>query len=365
MTRFGRRAHSTRYLWTDAFAVCNYLALGEVDLAVRLVHQVHHTLGKHRLDDRRTGWLSGLADGFGDSRPTAGGLRIGKELPERRPGAPVDEQLEWERDGQYFHYLTKWMHALDRVAVATRSPLYARWSRDLADVAYRKFVHGSRMYWKMSIDLTRPLVGAMGLHDPFDGYVTYRQLQATSGTHDLDGAIAAFAAMIEPDLITTADPLGIGGLLFHAQRCAILGDVEHLELALVAALSGLRVFIEGFDSRAPVDHRIAFRELGLAIGLQAAATIQAPTPDTRFLLEELATLDSLRDELESFWLDPQNRARPGWRAHLDINEVMLATSLVPSGLLLSPRGAAAFDLTRNGCAIERAKPPARPAHGML
>ena len=121
MTRFARRTHSTRYLWTDAFAVCNYLALGEIEQAVSLVHEVHHTLGRHRLDDSRSGWLSGLADGFGDSRPTAGGLRIGKELPERPAGVPIDDQLEWERDGQYFHYLTKWMHALDRVAHATRS----------------------------------------------------------------------------------------------------------------------------------------------------------------------------------------------------------------------------------------------------
>ena len=45
-----------RYLWTDAFAVCNFLELyrqtGEEKykvLALRLVDQVHHTLGRHRL----------------------------------------------------------------------------------------------------------------------------------------------------------------------------------------------------------------------------------------------------------------------------------------------------------------------------
>ena len=171
--------------------------------------------------------------------------------------------------------------------------------------------------------------------------------------------------MIEPDLLATSDPLGIGGLLFHAQRLAILGDVEHLELALVTALSGLRVFVEHCDLRAPVDQRLAFRELGLVIGLRAAATIQAPTTDTAFLLNDLATLDGLGGELEAFWLDPQNRARPGWRAHLDINEVMLATCLGPSGFLLAPRPAAAFDIARNSCAIDRPRVPSRPAHGML
>ena len=29
---------------------------------------------------------------------TKGGLRIGKEMNERRPGDPLDERLEWDRD---------------------------------------------------------------------------------------------------------------------------------------------------------------------------------------------------------------------------------------------------------------------------
>jgi len=54
-----------RYLWTDAFAVCNFLGLARAggephyrELALRLVDQVHHTLGQHRPDDRRRGWIS-------------------------------------------------------------------------------------------------------------------------------------------------------------------------------------------------------------------------------------------------------------------------------------------------------------------
>ncbi|HTY52241.1 MAG TPA: hypothetical protein VMB35_03495, partial [Methanomicrobiales archaeon] len=102
-----------RYLWTDAFAVCNYLGLSPGaghercrDLALRLVDQVHHTLGRHREDDPRKGWISGLPPDEGERHPAIGGLRIGKRLPERRPGEPSDERLEWDQDGQYFHYLT-------------------------------------------------------------------------------------------------------------------------------------------------------------------------------------------------------------------------------------------------------------------
>jgi hypothetical protein len=79
-----------RYLWTDAFAVCNYLGLtrstGEqkyTELAVNLIDQVHHVLGYHRPDDTRKGWISGLSEDEGELHPMRGGLRIGKALPER------------------------------------------------------------------------------------------------------------------------------------------------------------------------------------------------------------------------------------------------------------------------------------------
>jgi hypothetical protein len=79
-----------RYLWTDAFAVCNFLELFRQTgnekyrlLASRLVDQVHNTLGRHREDDSRTGWISGLDEQEGKMNPTRGGLRIGKKLGHR------------------------------------------------------------------------------------------------------------------------------------------------------------------------------------------------------------------------------------------------------------------------------------------
>lgn len=92
-----------RYLWTDAFAVCNYLGLHREtgsdryrQLAVELVDQVHHVLGRHRRDDPRSGWISGLSEQEGARHPTRGGLRIGKKLNERGANQPPDPQLEWE-----------------------------------------------------------------------------------------------------------------------------------------------------------------------------------------------------------------------------------------------------------------------------
>jgi hypothetical protein len=353
MMRFAERTGLTsdlpkqRYLWTDAFAVCNFLglarAMGEeryTNLALRLVDQVHHVLGSYRADDSRTGWISGLSEQEGETHPTRGGLRIGKALPERGVSEPFDEQLEWRRDGQYFHYLTKWMHALDQVSRWTGQPHFNTWARELAEVAHDAFAHtdqsGRRMAWKMSTDLCRPLVPSMGHHDPLDGFITCIQLQTTKSTlsstatgPSLNEAAADFATMIEGQDWTTADPLGLGGLLTDASRVAQLmhlgafagGDL--LEALLTAALQGLSHYAREDDLRHPASRRLAFRELGLAIGLSAVERIEALTP--------YVTLGS---EIKSFWLDPEHRETRTWSEHRDINEVMLATSLVPAGLVV-------------------------------
>jgi hypothetical protein len=187
-------SHDTkRYLWTDAFAVCNFLELflqtGEEQYkeeALVLVDQVHAVLGRHRDDDSRSGWISGLDGEEGKLHPTAGGLRIGKKSNERQADEPYNDRLEWDQDGQYFHYLTKWMHALNRVAQVSGNQQYNRWALELAKTAHAQFTHISltsqtkQMYWKMSIDLSRPLVSSMGQQDALDGLITYLQLMATA-----------------------------------------------------------------------------------------------------------------------------------------------------------------------------------------
>jgi hypothetical protein len=354
MLRFADRtgltsqAEPERYLWTDAFAVCNFLALDRSDLALQLVDQVHQTLGRHRHDDARTGWISGLDGEEAQRRPTAGGLRIGKRLPEHAPGAGFDERLEWDRDGQYFHYLTKWMHALDQVSRWTGDPTFNRWARELAAVAHRSFAYdagalGRRMHWKMSIDLSRPLVASMGHHDPLDGYVTCLQLTSTAarwpgaGGPNLTDAIADFAAMIPPDL-ATADPLGLGGLLTDAWRLEQLSragaeDRPALRDRLLGdPLVGLSEYARVGDLLRRAEWRLGFRELGLAIGLAAVPLLrQGSAGDGR--IGRLERFVALRGEIESFWLRPEHRRTASWVDHQNINEVMLATALVPDGYL--------------------------------
>ena len=304
---------SRRYLWTDAFAVCNFLGLYQLnedknflDLAIKLVNEVHRILGQYNDDDKRSGWL-GSKD-----HPTINGLRIGKTMKERKPHEPFNSILEWERDGQYFHYLTKWMHALTQIYHVIKEEKYLTWAVDLAQ-ASTAFINDNRMYWKMSIDLSYPLVPSMGQHDPIDGYVTFKTLKVFTNAN-LEEIIQRLEKLMRQVNLITNDPLGIGGLLFDAYRLHQLDNEPKIRNELIkAAQKGLEY--------CHLTHDLAFRELGLAIGLYAA--------ERMLVLEEYW---SIRDEINNYWL-----AHRDWTEHTDINRVMLATSLAPDGFLLISR----------------------------
>lgn len=366
----GQAQHAPRrYLWNDAFALCNFLELyvrsqdeSWLDLARRLVDQVHHVLGRHRADAGKSGWISGLKEEEGKQHPTRGGLRIGKKMQERAPDEPADERLEWERDGQYYHYLTKWMHALQCMTRVTGDATYLRWAMELAQTAHATFCYPSTsegslaLHWKMSVDLSRPLVRAAGQHDPLDGLVTYLGLHSAAKEFgeetfpDLWREITELAAMCRGKSWITDDALGVGGLLW---------DINRIEqLVLKGAFKNLRLFqqvvseallclqsIGGGFLVLPARYRLAFRELGLSIGLRGIARFarlvdeHPEQHDSEFLswlrpsLEGLTWHLPLIIEIEHFWLAERNKGTEQWKEHGDINMVMLATSLAPEQFL--------------------------------
>jgi len=349
-------APQVRYLWTDAFAVCSYLTLylrtgadEYRDLAVRLIDSVHHVLGRYREDDARNGWISGLDETEGERHPTAGGLRIGKPLRERGPNDPYDDRLEWDRDGQYYHYLVKWMHALGRAAAVLGDARYHVWAVELAEASYAGFTYAPRtggprrMVWKMSTDLERPLVPSEGAHDPLDGLVASCELRVTASDEvlprpRLDTQIQELARMCAGRSWVSDDPLGVGGLLMDACWVEALlspgNEVAGVSAPLRARLwedasASLSAVVSRYPFGAPVTQRLGFRELGLVIGLRgvAAATEVAGVPDDviRYL--------PLADRVLATWLDPRARAHAPWTSHEDINDVMLATALAPDEFL--------------------------------
>lgn len=381
-----------RYLWTDAYAVCLLLGLHwrgckidwdktePIEAAVEVVRGVHGVLGKKRIEEGRgfvgssiyaetEGWLS-----QDRNQPTARGLRIGKKLPERKLHEPFDEELEWERDGQYFHYLTKWMHALAQLAAATNDSKYAIQAAQLIKGIHWEFARGKpggrHLAWKMSTDLSRALVPTQGHTDPLDGFVAYRHVQATllyfglGSKYSLESEIEDIRSMVTGKRFDTSDVLGMGCLLADAckvmhlcvRRNALGGDGYDKELPKVllgllrdAQVGLARVAEDAF--RQSATRRLAFREFGLSTGLQALPLMQKLLVELRqapdkcgISKNDVQQVESLLsrlieshfwmvEEIHDFWAIDEHRKGRTWISHLDINEVMWATSLLPDGFL--------------------------------
>jgi hypothetical protein len=213
------------------------------------------------------------------------------------------------------------------------------------------------MHWKMSIDLSRPQVPCMGQHDPLDGFLTYNELEMTvimvfgsSLRSSLNTEIAEMAGICRSMNLITDDPLGTGGLLADASRIASLmveGNARFaglLERVMEAALQGTAAFAESDTLRLPAGYRLAFRELGLSIGLKGILPLEeliranpavfSKKRTLHAMAADLTTYMPLAKTIEQFWMDGRNRADGTWQEHLGINRVMLATSLAPGGFLM-------------------------------
>ena len=166
---------------------------------------------------------------------------------------------------------------------------------------------------------------------------------------DLTNEIAELSGMCRHKAWATDDPLGIGGLLFDAGRMLQMmardtGFRGHVLLCdvLHSSMVGLQSFSAGGGLRGRSEERLAFRELGLAIGLHAVPRMLALLQDgiafeqRDIVKDQLNTLMAalpLATSIDAFWLSSLNRQSASWRSHENINMVMLATSLAPDGFL--------------------------------
>lgn len=210
------------------------------------------------------------------------------------------------------------------------------------------------MYWKMSIDLSRPLVPSMGEHDPLDALVTACEIRGAGRRNfpsaplpDLGEEIAELTETCRWLHWDTSDPLGTGGLLFDALRMAELaaaGEMEDPSL-LPAVLDSARRGLEAFTVRSPfalpAAYRLAFRELGLSIGLRGLGKMRGLMEENteifdipvRKRTEGLLRYVPLAERIETFWAEADSRESVSWMEHREINTVMLATSLAPGEFL--------------------------------
>lgn len=143
-----------RYLWVDAFGVLNYVGLASLNFEGRrdeylsaaneLVDVVHDTLGKPRSTKypMRQDALS----------PTKyAGLRIGKL---HALSGQTDFGMKY--DGQYFHYVDKWLFSLLRLGQEcgnySRIHQAACWAKVLFPHFFDRAHGGIR--WKLNVDST-------------------------------------------------------------------------------------------------------------------------------------------------------------------------------------------------------------------
>jgi len=124
------------------------------------------------------------------------------------------------------------------------------------------------MYWKMSIDLSKPAVLSEGNLDPYDGYITYRMLQETSADDSiLAKEIGDMKKMVEQKyaLYRSDDTLDLGEALWIAHFYPTETWAQVLSQRSFQSLE--KLYREG-EFNADVRYRLAFREFGTTIGVQ-------------------------------------------------------------------------------------------------
>lgn len=284
--------------------------------AKSLVTAVHSTLG-------RTRDLSSYLPGASASNPLAGGLRIGKENATGPDG-----------DGQYHHYLTLWMFALNRLSVTSGEKQYNDQAISLAKAIHPHFMYNRsssrpRMYWKMSMDLKEPLVRSEGNLDPVDGYVIFRLLQKTDGEDSsvLAEEIQQYKRIVDTKWknYTSSDALDLGMTLWTAHW----EDEVWAQGLVDRAERDIEDFWESAHFRRSTSQRLAFRDFGLALGIKCGLS----TRDQKKWTERA---DSVLKAWEESGLVPESRAdhTAGINAEEDlrpISMVMYAAALIPGG----------------------------------
>mmetsp|Transcript_36727 Transcript_36727/g.67217 ORF Transcript_36727/g.67217 Transcript_36727/m.67217 type:complete len:132 (-) Transcript_36727:22-417(-) len=123
---------------------------------------------------------------------------------------------------------------------------------------------------------------------------------------------------------------------------------------LIRILSDAALSLDSLERSGPfwkgtASQRLAFRELGLSIGLHGVTTMQDLIASNNEIFEEAGILQeanqvlnvlerflSLTKDIEEFWLAYQfENVSVTWLEHQDINSAMLATSLEPGGYLVA------------------------------
>ncbi|KEF60936.1 uncharacterized protein A1O9_02500 [Exophiala aquamarina CBS 119918] len=329
--------HKGRYLWTDGFAVTNFLTLYKLTndgryltFARSLVQNVHDVLGYTRDGQSR---LPGATEAY----PLNGGLRIGKH-----------DEAGSDGDGQYFHYLTVWMFALNRMTQILGDIWYNEQAINMARAVLPSFMYKMnstrpRMYWKLTVDMSKPLVAGEGNLDPIDGYVMYKLLQETAASLDntKEGVLGHEITLLKKVVDTkwknwhSTDPLDIGMTLWTVHW---LKEPEQWALTLQqSAASCLDQLVRSgyFDAKAKSPgQRLAFREFGTALGVRCLLSTDSQAPPGSELGELPQRICKTWEEVGLVPV-PTSQQKETMAELMPITAVMYAAALFPGSMMLS------------------------------
>ena len=297
-----------RYLWTDSFAVLAYVSLAKGyqlqgneafaqkyhGAADRLINVVHDSLGKPADNEHKMRINSESPSGYV-------GLRIGKVLSQR----VTDYGMHY--DGQYWHYIDKWLFALARADRVKDAILIAK-----SSFPYFYDSTGGGIRWKLSVDATAPpeLKHSCPNDDTVAALIVFSLLEThrTSDMPSLREEIRVLKTSLRDYAVRpTADPLGWGMDALYDQF--LKNKPYRKGLAL-------------YHSRAlhPAHISLPFRLYGAMIGGRLAG------PET-VLPEKIEALVDLALEHE------RKAQAQGDEEHSSINRVMLAMCLLSPGAL--------------------------------
>lgn len=190
-----------------------------------------------------------------------------------------------------------------------------------------------------------------------DGCVASLQLASTApDASELRKWSVVYESIALSHSLKTTDPLGIGGLLNDSIRLAQLIHLYDLDSRwllhhlLEAASTGLAAWSLSRLWERPAELRLAFRELGLPIGLNGVSWLRdeiLPAMSSKVRTEELqqslasiGQYQSAGEGIIEFWTDPERRKMVqnlAWATGYNVLAIPLAAGvLLPWGVVLPP-----------------------------
>ena len=232
--------------------------------------------------------------------------------------------------------------ALNRFSIISGEIEYNDMAISMAESILAKFMTGTsatrpRIFWKMSMDLSRPLVASEGNLDPIDGYLTYKLLRST---HGVDSSIIGKETVLLKKIVDSkvddydsSDALDIGMTLWTAHW--FNPEEEWARRLTRRALACLKVLIQNKRFDGSTARRLAFREFGTALGVNSVV-MGKTVEEGLYREDELvdAEVRKLPDQICAAWEQASLVPTPTQEMQGRMAELMPITAVVYASTLI-------------------------------